>query len=94
MVVLLLLCSSFVLNDNYMNIQSEKLNLIEWISRLDDSSIVEKLTKIKEEYLKSKDWADKLNEEEIESINRGLKDFEEGKIHSHENARKIYEKYL
>ncbi|HAQ21606.1 MAG TPA: hypothetical protein DCR40_20610 [Prolixibacteraceae bacterium] len=32
--------------------------------------------------------------EELESINRGLKDFEEGKIHSHESARKIYEKYL
>lgn len=32
--------------------------------------------------------------EELESINRGLKDFEEGKIHSHETARKIYGKYL
>jgi predicted transcriptional regulator len=32
--------------------------------------------------------------EELESLNRGLRDFEEGKIHSHETARKIYEKYL
>lgn len=32
--------------------------------------------------------------EELESINRGLKDFEEGKIHSHETVRKLYEKYL
>ena len=77
-----------------MNIQSEKLNLIEWISKLDDSSIIDRLTKIQEEYLKSKDWADTLNEEELESINRGLKDFEEGRTHSHETARKIYEKYL
>lgn len=32
--------------------------------------------------------------EELESINRGLSDFEEGKIHSNETARKLYEKYL
>lgn len=32
--------------------------------------------------------------EEMESINIGLRDFEEGKIHSNETARKLYEKYL
>jgi predicted metal-dependent HD superfamily phosphohydrolase len=31
---------------------------------------------------------------EQESIERGLKDFEEGKIYSHHTAKKIYEKYL
>ncbi len=35
-----------------------------------------------------------VTQEEIKSINRGLKDFEQGKIHSHDTARKIYEKYL
>ena len=32
--------------------------------------------------------------EELRSINRGLKNFDEGNIHSNEAARKIYEKYL
>lgn len=32
--------------------------------------------------------------DELESINRGLRDFEEGKIHTNETARKLYEKYL
>lgn len=32
--------------------------------------------------------------DELESINRGLRDFEEGKVHSNETARKLYEKYL
>ena len=77
-----------------MNIQTEKLNLIEWISRLNDTSIIVKLRQIKEDYSKSKDWWDTLKKEEIDSINRGLKDFEEGRIHSHNAARKIYEKYL
>jgi predicted transcriptional regulator len=35
-----------------------------------------------------------LSTGEIDSINQGLKDFEEGRTHSHETARKLYEKYL
>ena len=31
---------------------------------------------------------------ELDSINRGLKDFEEGRTHSNEAVRKLYEKYL
>jgi len=77
-----------------MNLQSEKLKLIHWISELNDSSIIDKLREIKDEYFKSRDWCDTLNKEELESINRGLKDFEEGRTHSHETARKIYERYL
>ncbi len=77
-----------------MNIQTEKLDLIEWISRLNDNSIIDKLKQIKEEYSNSKDWWDTLNQEEIESIKRGLKDFDEGKTHSQESVRKIYERYL
>lgn len=77
-----------------MNIQSEKLSLIEWISRLNDIAIIEKLREIKENYSKSKDWWETLNKEELESIHRGLKDFNEGKTHSHETAREKYEKFL
>jgi hypothetical protein len=82
------------MKNNNMNIQTEKLGLIEWISKLNDISIIEKLKSIREDYLKSKDWWDTLNKEELESIERGLKDLEDGKIHSHETARKVYEKYL
>ena len=77
-----------------MNIQTEKLNLIEWISKLNDTTIIDKLRKLKDDYSKSKDWWDTLKKEEIDSINRGLKDFEEGRTHSHDTARKVYEKYL
>jgi hypothetical protein len=77
-----------------MNIQTEKLDLIEWISKLNDTIIIGKLRELKDDYSKSKDWWDTLKKEEIESINRGLKDFEEGRTHSHDTARKVYEKYL
>lgn len=77
-----------------MNIHAEKLGLIEWISKLNDISIIEKLKSIKEDYSKTMDWWDTLKKEELESIKRGLRNLEDGKIHSHETARKVYEKYL
>jgi hypothetical protein len=77
-----------------MNIQAEKLNLIDWIGKLNDISVIGKLRDIKENYSKSEDWWDSLKKEELESIQRGLLDFEEGRIHTHETARKVYEKYL
>ncbi len=77
-----------------MNIQTEKLNLIAWISRLNDTSVINRLIQLKEDYSKSTDWWDTLKKEELESINRGLKDFEEGRMHSHETAQKIYGKHL
>ena len=77
-----------------MNIQAEKLGLIEWISRLHDKSIITMLRKIKDEYSESEDWWNELNQEEKESIDRGLKDIEEGRVHHHEAAQKLYEKYL
>jgi predicted transcriptional regulator len=77
-----------------MNIHIEKLNLIEWISNLNDTSIIEKIKKIRMNYIQSKDWGDTLTKEEIESIEEGLKDLEEGRVHSHETAKTIYGKYL
>jgi predicted transcriptional regulator len=77
-----------------MNIQSEKLDLIEWISKLNDASLIQKLRSIKMNYNKSKDWYAELNDEELASINRGLKDIEDGRVNSHESAKKIYGKYL
>jgi predicted transcriptional regulator len=77
-----------------MNIQTEKLDLIAWISELNEPKVIEKIKSLKNEYSSSKDWWDLLKKEELDSIKRGLKDFEEGHFHSHETAQKVYEKYL
>ena len=77
-----------------MDIQAEKLSLIEWISRINDKSIIAKLKKMQADYIGSSDWWDKLNQEEKESIEKGLKDIEEGRVHSHETVQEIYGKYL
>ena len=77
-----------------MNIQAEKLGLIEWIARLNDSSILKKLKRIHDQHSKNSDLSDEISEHEKESIEKGLKDIEEGRVHSHETAKKVYEKYL
>jgi hypothetical protein len=77
-----------------MNIQTEKLELIEWISKLNDSSMIEKIRELKLSYSQSKDWWDSLKKDELESIERGIKDIEEGRTHSNEVAKSIYAKYL
>ena len=77
-----------------MNIHTEKLDLIQWISELKDVAVINKIREIKNSYTQSKNWEANLKEEELESINRGLKDLEEGRIHSHDTARDIYGKYL
>ncbi len=41
----------------------------------------------------SMDNSNLLTSGEQDSINNGLKDLEEGRIYSHETARKLYEKY-
>lgn len=73
-----------------MNIQSEKLKLIEWITRVQDNTIIEKLLRLKEE----SDWWEEISIKEKESIEKGLKDIQEGRTHQHSSAKKLYEKYL
>lgn len=77
-----------------MDIQAEKLSLIEWISRINDKTIISKLRKIQSDHVQSSDWWNELNQQEKESIERGLEDIDEGRVHSHETVQKIYGKYL
>ena len=58
---------------------------------LDDTDISEEADLNK---INVSDDAGSLSTDEIDSINQGLKDFEEGRTHSHETARKLYQKYL
>jgi hypothetical protein len=51
-----------------VNIQTEKLDLIEWISRLNNNSVIDKLKQIKEDYKKSGDWWDTLSSRYFELI--------------------------
>jgi len=40
------------------------------------------------------DWWEEISKEEIKSIEEGIKDADSGKLKSHSEARKLYEKWL
>lgn len=77
-----------------MNIQTAKLDLIAWISKLNDTSIIDKLSALKNDYSSSTDFWDNLSQAEIDAVERGIADFENGRVHTHDEAKKVYEKYL
>ena len=72
-----------------LSIQKEKLELIQWLSTLEDKSIIEKIKNLRK--AETKDWWDTISEEEKESIQKGIKEANEKKLEPHSNARKIYE---
>ena len=75
-----------------LNIQNKKLELIQWLSTLEDSNLIEKIMELRKR--ESKDWWNSISENEKQSIEKGLQDAEEGKLNPHTNARKLYEKWL
>jgi hypothetical protein len=76
-----------------MNAQVEKLRLIEWIIRLNDKSILERILKIKAQS-GEEDWFSTISQAEIDSIDRGINDYKVGKVRPHSQVRKKYEKWL
>ena len=77
-----------------MNIQTEKLQLIGWLIALQDQTIIEKIKYLKENLTDSNDWWDTISEAERQSIDRGIKDVENGRVSPHSKVRKKYEKWL
>ncbi len=74
------------------NILNKKLELIQWLSTIEDPSIIEKINELRKK--ESSDWWNSISENEKKSIELGLKDAASGKLNSHSTARKLYEKWL
>ncbi|WP_197684899.1 hypothetical protein [Proteiniphilum saccharofermentans] len=70
----------------------EKLALIQWISTVDDFSVIERIKKIREE--ETEDWWNSISVEEKESIEKGIIDADNGNVVQHSEVRKLYEKWL
>ncbi len=75
-----------------LNIQNKKLELIQWLSTLENVATIEKIMDLRKE--ENIDWWNSISEDEKESIERGLADAEAGKLNPHTKARKLYEKWL
>ena len=74
------------------NIQNIKIELIQWLTTLDDSSLIQKILDLRKN--QTKDWWTETSEAERISIEKGISDADNGKLNSHSEARKIYEKWL
>ncbi len=77
-----------------MNLQSEKKNLIKWISEIEDESTIEHIKIFRENYKNGKDWWNGISESERKGIDEGLKDFEEGRTVSYGEVKEEVKKWL
>ncbi len=76
-----------------MNLENEKLKLIQWIAGLKNDSIIEKIKLLKENET-DKDWWDEITEEEKLAIEKGLEDVKAGRLIPHDDVEKDYAKWL
>ena len=74
------------------NIQERKLELIQWLSVIEDVSLLDKVAELKEQ--STSDWWDEISDVEKGSISKGLEDADAGRLKPHSEARAIYEKRL
>jgi len=75
-----------------LNIQSKKLELIQWLSTIEDLSVLNKIIDLKKQ--ENKDWWNFISDDEKSSVEKGLQDADAGKLVSHSKARKLYDKWL
>jgi len=74
------------------NLEHTKIELIQWLSILDDAKIIGKVLKLRES--ERSDWAKSISEEERNSIKLGIEDADNGNLSDHSEARKIYGNWL
>lgn len=72
--------------------QNKKIELIQWLSTLNDESIIEKIMKLRES--ERTDWWNEISKEEKNSIEMGIRDANSGKLKPHSEAKKLYERWL
>ena len=75
-----------------INLQNKKIELIQWLSTLNDVSLIDKLVELRK--TEKTDWWNEISAAEKQSIEKGLLDADDGKLTSHSTAKKIYEKWL
>lgn len=76
------------------NIVKDKLEVIQWITTLEDETLIEKLKLLMENASKKSDWWEQISETEKNAIDEGIEEVKAGKIVPQEEVKKIYEKWL
>lgn len=74
-----------------MDIQSEKLQLIEWLARLNDTTTLKCFITLKKQ--QEKGWWDQLSDQEKIEIEEGLAQADRGEVISHKEVMAKYKKW-
>lgn len=75
-----------------IDLQNKKIELIQWLSTLDNEIIIDKLMKLRES--EKTDWWNEITEGEKKSIEKGIEDADSGNLRPQSEVRKLYEKWL
>ena len=69
---------------------ADKLELIEWLTKLEDEDTISYLKIVKNSSDKNTDWWDDLTAEQKQSIERGLRDIDAGRVTPHDDVKRRY----
>jgi hypothetical protein len=78
------------LKEKIMGLEATKLELIEWLTKLDDEEFIKTLKIVKDSRSTEHDWWDGLSSEEKKGLERGMNDIKEGRTIPHEQVAKKY----
>lgn len=73
-----------------MNLEAEKLSLIQWLAQVTDEEIIDKIKTLR---ASTSDWWDQITIEERTEIEEGLSQANSGKVIPHEEVMKKYRKW-
>lgn len=74
-----------------MDIQAEKLKLINWLTDVTEPSVIKQFIALKND--QAADWWDQISEEERAEIEEGLAEADRGEVFSHEEVMSKYDKW-
>ncbi|MBC6401485.1 MAG: hypothetical protein GDA42_10785 [Ekhidna sp.] len=74
-----------------IDIQKAKIELIQWLTTLEDSSLIQKIMELRKNEIK--DWWNEISDTERKSIELGVSDAEKVKLKPNSEAEKIYGKW-
>lgn len=73
-----------------MGHEALKLELIEWLTHLNDDDTITYLKIVKDSSEKGSDWWQDLTNEQKAGIERGLKDIDAGRVTPHDQVKDKY----
>ena len=76
---------------SFMDIQTEKLRLIEWLAGLNDTKIINEFLSLKKK--KEEDWWERISAEERSEIEEGLAQADKGEVVPHKEVMAKYKKW-